>query len=344
MDLCGACGAVALEGARSCGVCEGALEPRRRGVPDLPAGISLVGVRCRFQCRGCGHLAPLDGLDLDGTVRCARCGLEQAFDADSWGEALAFAHDVADLCGPEPEGRTRDPRYSIADENPYQEVGLHRVWSTHAVSGEVRRGASVLQRSLELRAHPGRPVCACGEPLALQGSGERVEARCAACGRRRDNRLPREARRLHDGLCGVFAATDGAPVPWTPGNTRGLTGSLGYSCPGCGAPLPVTGNEAVVTCSFCKLATRIASVSGLMQDRPPAVFWLAFRGASPERTRLLRQDQRLPDDPGVVLEPPQGTPNVRQKLARTVMTYGFPLFALAVSGLAIFAALVAMKK
>lgn len=337
MDLCGACGAFAQPDARTCGVCESPLD-RRTVRGGLPEGSSLVGLRCRFQCRGCGHMAPLDGLDLDGTVRCARCGLEQAFDVDSWTEGLGFAHDVADLCGPEPEGRSRHADLSISAENPYRELGLYRVWATHALSGEVRQGASVLQRSLELRVHPGRPLCTCGEPLSLTVSGERVDARCTRCGQTREGRLPVLARRLYAPVRALFAG----PGPQI-STTRGLTGSGGYSCPGCGAPLPVTGMEPVVTCSFCKLATRIASFSGLADDRPPAVFWLAFQGPSAERRRLLREGGALDGDPGAVADPPEGSPEGPALTARLLLRWGFPLGAFVLAGLIVFGVLLALR-
>lgn len=281
MKVCQSCGALALARSRQCGVCEMPLAVGTAG--QIPAGLVAVGLRCRFQCRGCGHLAPLDRLDLDGTVRCLRCGLDQAFDITVWNEGLAFAHAVGDLAGPEPEGRSQDPHYAIATINPYRHVGLTEICETFTASGEVTRGAQTLQRSLELRAHPGHPRCGCGGGLNLERASEGITSVCARCGRRQQHRLEPRTHKRSRTLVAVIEAQDEAPMA-----TRGLTGSLGYSCPSCGAPLPVRLGDALVTCDHCKLVSRVAPVAGALgEDRPPRVWWAIFDGPSERRRRLL---------------------------------------------------------
>lgn len=338
MELCGSCGAIALPRAQRCGVCEAGLERKRASA--LADGLIVVGVRCRFQCRGCGHLAPLDRLDVDGTVRCARCGLEQAFDVSGWEEALAFAHAVGDLAGPEPEGRFPDPIYALGDENPHRNVGVNAVWETHALSGEVRQGASVLQRSLEIRAHPGRPLCPCGAPQELRRAADGVESRCSACGRRSTSRVEPQAGRFNKALRATFGATSAPPDA-----TRGLTGSMGFNCPGCGAPLTVSANNPLATCPFCKLSSRVstAALGGTGDDQPPAVWWLVFEGASAERARLLREGGELEGDPAEIPSPPERAPQGGLAALRLTATWAFPAAAMFVSALIILAVLVMAK-
>lgn len=344
MELCGSCGAVALSGERGggqrCGVCEAGLAGARKRAAPLADNLITVGVRCRFQCRGCGHMAPLDHLDTDGSVRCVRCGLDQAFDVESWVETLAFAHAVGDLAGPEPEGRFPDPLFAIHEQNPHGAVGVSRVFETHAVTGEVQRGAAVLQRSLEVRAHPGRPLCTCGAPLELRRAPDGVESRCAACGRRGTARLDPRAGRL----CGALRATFGA-TSTPPDATRGLTGSMGFSCPGCGAPLKIKPGEPMATCPFCKLSSRVsaAATGGTGEDQPAAVWWLVFEGASAERASLTRDGGVQLTDPDEIPSPPELTAQGGRAALRLTATWAFPAAAMFISALLILAALVAAK-
>ena len=345
MELCGSCGAIALSteraGATRCGVCEAGLAGARKRAGPLADDLVVVGVRCRFQCRGCGHMAPLDQLDVDGTVRCARCGLEQAFDVESWEETLAFAHAVGDLAGPEPEGRFPDPHFSIALQNPYRAIGVTQIWDTHALTGEVQRGAAVLQRSLEVRAHPGRPLCTCGAPLDLRRlSVDSVESVCAACGRRNTSRLDRRAGGLNHALRATFSAMSAPPDA-----TRGLTGSLGFSCPGCGAPLRVSPGDALATCPFCKLSSRVSvgATGGTGEDRPPAVWWLVFEGASFERARVTREGVEVSDDPAEIRSPPEVQPQGALAALRLTAGWLFPAGAMFISALIILAMLMATK-
>lgn len=336
MELCGACGAVALPEARRCGVCDAGLSRLRAG-PSRD-DLLVVGVRCRFQCRGCGHLAPLDRLDVDGTVRCQRCGLEQAFDVSSWREALIFAHGVADLAGPEPEGRFRDPCFDLSESNPHRATGVKAVWETFAVSGEVRQGASVLQRSLEIRAHPGRPLCACGGVYDLRRVRDGVEARCTQCDKTEHARVEPDAGRFNGALRATLSSAAANPDA-----TRGLTGSMGYSCPGCGAPLKVGPGATVATCDFCKLSSKVNVPGGTGEDRPPAVWWLVFEGGSLERARLLRENGALEGDPSSLPEPPQRKPEGGRAALQLTATWAWPAAAMFLSALIILGVLLLSK-
>src|SRR5260221_8760495 len=108
MPMCGSCGLIAPRRCPVCVRCGASFAERPMGAPRLDANGYWVAVRCTFQCRSCNFAAPLDQLDIDGSVECAYCGLRQRFEPSTWTEALEFAHAVGDLSGPEPEGRYPD--------------------------------------------------------------------------------------------------------------------------------------------------------------------------------------------------------------------------------------------
>lgn len=60
---------------------------------------------CDFACTACGKRSPLASVDISGHAECMCCGLSQRFDSVQWTEALEHAHNIADLCGPNPEGQ-----------------------------------------------------------------------------------------------------------------------------------------------------------------------------------------------------------------------------------------------
>src|SRR5687768_8175247 len=114
------------------------LQPRRQ--IGQSGGVEWVAIECEFQCRACGHLSPLNQLDVDGSVRCLLCGLDQAFAQSSWRLALDAAHALADLGGAGAEGQHPHPALSIAAENPH----LSARTATHTQSGIViERGMQV---------------------------------------------------------------------------------------------------------------------------------------------------------------------------------------------------------
>ena len=101
-----------------CGVCGASswVEAPARG-----GALYFVQATCQFQCRGCARLAPLDTVDLDGTVRCVLCGLKQAYDPGTWKEGLAWAHGVGDLA--DGEGLHPSETWAIGAENPHRDLG-----------------------------------------------------------------------------------------------------------------------------------------------------------------------------------------------------------------------------
>jgi hypothetical protein len=255
-----------------------------------------VAVRARFECRACGHLTPLNHLDMDGSALCVACGTDQAFKARGWERPLKHAHGVGDLSGPGGEGRFPDPALSIANHNAMAHVGVTAV---SAVSG--RQGRTVgggAHESLELEAAPGHPLCErCRRPLVVGArTPELITLRCAFCKEsERSHPIPSGAR---DRIAGVAAAED----------ARGrkdielladASGATAVRCPNCSAPLDLSGVCSVVTCSFCSVTSRLPSEVLFrlgFKSVKPLVWWLLFDGPSSRRTeanQLAQRDRKL---------------------------------------------------
>ena len=126
-------------------------------VPAQGGDTFWVAMRCGFTCNSCKFLAPLDGLDADGAVECAHCGLRQRFEVQHWAPALGVAHAVGDLAGPAPEGRRPHPSLWIGSENSFARIG-----DTHTFE-------RTTQGELTLEASSGHPVPEGTSMLAPQG-------------------------------------------------------------------------------------------------------------------------------------------------------------------------------
>ena len=308
--LCPACGVMAPAERRSCEWCEAPLD-RCPSIPDGPDGIYPVVVCCHFQCRSCGHRSPLNELDLDGTVRCLRCGLDQMFDVSSWAAALDHAHGVGDLAGPSPEGRHPHPRISIAGDNPLASIGRYRTSARLAQSGTRVEDGMVVPRSLIIDAAPGWPLCSrCNLPLEIRGSDGHATTSCPDCGRSASYDIDPRARQLCSGLIAAVAEdqrTDRLAVQVT-GQEAGEASVL--RCPGCGAAMSDVSDAATVRCEFCNTVARIpAAVRQELFDHEPdeQVWWLLFGGPSKQR-RALEDCDDLSDAGLAKLESPPWDP------------------------------------
>jgi len=295
MELCERCGRVAPGELEACQAC-GAKFGRRTGSTYDPE-LSWAAVRCQFQCRSCGHLSPLDHLDVDGSVSCRRCGLEQAYAVDSWRQALGHAHAVADLAGPDPEGRRPHPRLSIAADNPFKQVGVSATEAGHQQSGQADAGGVSVPNTLRVFAAPGQPLCSsCHEPLSLDVKGPgTIELGCGGCNTRPRYELPQRALELHQALVGVIDGehrSDAAAVSVEA--PEGEQGAIAIKCPSCGAPLEIKDTGQIVTCGFCQTPARIPSSTYGRLVNPkldPATWWLLFRGPSALRRALERSPE-----------------------------------------------------
>jgi hypothetical protein len=322
VKVCQQCGARSLPGS-PCGVCG---EDARISAPAPTERRAFVGVRCRFQCRSCGRLSPINHLHLTRSILCMCCGQEQVFDPTLWREGLDLVHAVADLSGPEPEGRQQHPRIAIDAINPLRDLGASRIIAEHTTNETGLVGGIQQHRSLLLEAFPGHPLCPdCRRPLEAQ-AGAGLTTRCSGCGHT-DRWLSPDPRLLSmtrpDALLGVLSEVERADRPEvrvTPGATQGIT------CSGCGAPLSLTGGETIITCRFCTLVSRVPERlrAGRGGEPTVSVWWLALRGPSPLRDALLhgssQRDIATPD--------PDPAPPAALRLRRQLAGLAFPAAAL----------------
>lgn len=283
MEVCASCGVASPRPGLPCEACGmrdtvRALAPRTSGY--------FVQLKARFQCRGCGRLAPLDAVELTGTARCALCGLVQAFDPGAWREALGFAHGVGDLA--DGEGLHPDPRWSVGLANPHADVTRQRAVEHHVVGGSAVVGGAAIERSLHVEAAPGHPRCPkCRGSLDVTAeSVGRLRATCE-CGH--EARYDVSAAVL--GACRGLRGLLGEPARADLQEARAVeqNGVVALACPGCGAPLRALGAARTIECGHCHLVARFpgdAPATG--QDREPAPFWCLFDGPSGRRAALLR--------------------------------------------------------
>lgn len=288
MPLCPRCGVIAPAQQSACPICaEPFTLPRVEQRP--PRAHAWVALRCSFQCRSCQFLSPLDELDIDGSVECGQCGQSQRFDVEAWHEALAFAHAVADLAYPLPEGRLSHPDIWIGDDNPFVALGHTLALAEHRQSSMRDEDGITIHRSLFIEAGPGHPVCmSCNEPLSVElGRNRESTASCRSCGAQTSYRLPAGASEYCAALAGVVADAHES------GKQRArmqssATGPVALVCPECGGKLPAT-SERVLQCEYCGTASLIpaqARVRDVGQVLTPDIWWLAFVGPSARRAAL----------------------------------------------------------
>jgi hypothetical protein len=279
MALCASCGVVRASRKSQCAHCNaqhGSLAfTHPRSETDF-----WICIECSFQCRACGFEVPLNHLDMDGGVLCARCGLEQAFQVSSWQGALGSAHAVAELFDGSLPGLDAD----IAT------IGT-RLTSWKHVDG----GAN----GFVVTASPGYPLCPrCHAPptISTTEAGEATVA-CAACDTRETYRLPVAARKMtHGALKAVVAVehrADRAAV-----TVEQTPGAIAVRCPSCSAPLPASDASKFLTCDFCKVTSRIPDhVWFRMSGKDPVneSMWLLFRGPSGMRKELEAREREDAD-------------------------------------------------
>jgi hypothetical protein len=291
MPICASCGVIAPRRCQACSRCGAAFAARPMTAPRQDQTGYWVAVRCTFQCRSCAFAAPLDQLDIDGSVECAYCGLRQRFEPSTWTEALYFAHAVGDLAGPGPEGRHPDPGLWIGPVNPFRDTGETLTFSEFRQSGfEMSDGMSI-PKSLQIQAAPGFPVCArCRVTLGVQVmQGGRTTTTCPSCAETATFALPDRARAFGDVLIAVVAqehrvnrlnATQIAP------SQSGVSALL---CPHCGAPLALHGADRTIKCQFCSAFCRVPGsflIRSGQQNIEPEIWWMLFNGPSRKRREL----------------------------------------------------------
>ena len=265
MDLCASCGVVRVARKGVCAHCKAHHGADTRSV-SRPAERFWVCLECTFQCRMCGFVVPLNHLDMDGGVACARCGLEQAFDVRAWVDALRYAHAVGELFG--------EPARGIDGE--MLELGSDRTSLTLQVGGGNAFCATT---------SPGHPLCeTCHGLLDVGPPGDEgsVTVTCKVCNVSATYVVPPAARKMTKGALEGLIATehrsDRAPV-----KVEQTPGALAVRCPSCNASLPASDASKFLTCGYCNTVSRIPDHTWFqMSGKDPVSesMWLLFRGIS----------------------------------------------------------------
>jgi hypothetical protein len=295
LAVCRGCGVVAPRQRSECEVCEHSFAEAPLEVPRLIDGDCYwVAVRARFKCRACGHKAPLNHLDMDGSVVCVSCGVDQAFRSRGWTRPLKHAHGVGDLSGPGSEGRFPDPALPLGQSNSFRDIGESETWGFSGSQGTSAGGGSTAHESLEIEAAPGHPLCDhCRAPLRIERrTDELLTLCCDACDAKPTSYpLPPQAR---DRIAGAASREQSSGQK----DVAALLEDAGpqtVKCGECGAPLDLSGSCSVVTCRFCQVTSRIPESVLLkmgFKNPKPLIWWLLFQGPSSRRVEAEQAARR----------------------------------------------------
>jgi hypothetical protein len=275
--VCRSCGVIAPVHRQTCVQCDSSLHDRQ--MVSVSSSGFWAGVMCRFRCRACGHDSPLNHLDLDGSVECLRCGIDQRFDRKQWESGLSHAHAVSDLCGPNPLGRFSSGAPLL--NNPFDSIGVEHTFA------ELEQGG---HQSVAVKAMPGHPLCPkCKAPLAVHAaSAELFELACPRCPHRTRYDLPPGAIGLVRGLAGVVAEEQ-EQGGRDAGIQEDASGAVAIRCPNCSGPLPADGRRTVMHCTYCGIAVRFPA-SALRRlghhDARVELWWIYFTQPSGQRAEL----------------------------------------------------------
>jgi hypothetical protein len=273
VPICASCGVLATT-RETCESCGHAMV-RARSPAEGP--LVWAAVRASFPCRSCGFAFPLEGPIVSDGVDCGQCGTFQRFDKSAWREALGGAHTVADLGGPNPEGRFPNRDIWIGDVNTYAKLGT----STTTF-------ATLHSNDVAIETCPGFPVCrACKRPLDVAIEAQVTTATCAGCGAHARYPMPAPLSALVPKAVGLVA--DLQHEGRVEAEVRaGEAGVAVLTCPQCGAAL-TPGDGATIVCAYCHAAAFIparARPRGTNRTVPPILFFVAFEGPSFARRQL----------------------------------------------------------
>ncbi len=230
----------------------------------------------------CGFRVPLNGLDMDGAVVCARCSLEQAFDVGQWTIIFEEAHATGDLWGDQAEAFR-----SLLDA---QYFDLGKVNASLVFTGTGENGVDAL-------ASPGHPLCdACHKPLDVKLDAAprtgRASTTCA-CVETASYEAPASARKMSPPLTAVICSEH--RVDRKDVRVDATESAIAVRCPGCDAPLPANTESKFVTCSYCHTQARIPDRTWFKLSKKthvPEKMWLLFQGDSGTRRDLLEKQRR----------------------------------------------------
>lgn len=263
---CPRCGRIVPATVLTCAECSGASAPIV--VPPRADGAYWARVRCEYHCAGCKSWVPLASFGSSGDSTCVLCNHPQAQPLFFWRVVLKHAHAVADLAGPDPEGRAPTPGVSIATKNPYKELGVDAA----EIAGDAMREDDDVPRALF--AGPGHPPCdECLTPL----EGDATALACPRCKRPARTVLPKLAATVNRALRAIVVTGGAASV--TPG-------VVALRCPTCSGALTLAEGATQATCRFCQ-TTSLVNRAAPSAPLPLATFFL-FAGPSAKRTELSK--------------------------------------------------------
>lgn len=326
MPICPHCGAIAPNKLSACQVCGTEYGSAPPSAPELGNEMFWVQIRTEFQCSSCGYFVPLNYLDIDGSVLCVRCGVEQVFDVEAWNVALTASHEVGDLAGPNPEGRFPNPAHSIAASNQYRRIGIDAATATSKQSATSHRHGAVLHRSLIATAAPGFPLCDdCSSPLSVRLSGLQAHTTCAGCGTEAQYETPSAAHSMYHSLLAAVAPEHRTDAADAAENETADGMVLAIRCPNCDGPIEVDGESYFENCGFCHTPVRIreATMRKLVKDPRPLPWWLLYRGPSGKRIALEHHVAlKEGTSRGNIEQPPIRESKWRQRIVSLVLPLG----------------------
>jgi hypothetical protein len=299
--VCAGCGVIAPVQRSGCSLCGVAFAP----VPLVAAGGVGSAVFARihesdFECRGCGLRSPIT-VTFEAEVECPRCLLRQAFAPGQWEKALDVAHGVADLCGPDPEGRFAGMGPSIASKNPSKSLGVEHTRTESTQCTTIIDGGGMKRLTLRVSVSPGHPLCPrCHLPLlvTLDGHGG-ATTECATCSDRATYALPARSAEKAPRLLAVIGEDLRTDRPSAKVDKVDAAGVAALLCPTCGAALPVTTGAELATCGFCHTTSRVARRAWARASSavPPfEPFWVLLSGPSDQRRKLSGAGAEHDDD------------------------------------------------
>ena len=300
MRICNSCGVVALPKEDVCGACKAPLKAGAVSVEPVGEGLAFVKVHGHFECRSCGHGVVLNHLDLDGSVLCGKCGIEQKVKWQMWKSLITRAHDTADLGGdakPEPKAPLWWFMRKVAGNriaSRYKAIGVSKSCFTEHRDSSLHNDLPYVFTS-----SPGHPVCTtCRMPLNVQVNERQLTTICPQCRTQSTYSLPEQASR-YPALVGVIAPahhTDSieAKTEESPDSTV-----VTISCPKCGGSLDSVELGEVSVCPFCGTTCHIPARILMRTGRDtttPANWWMLFKGPCSLRKeieeKLTKKKQR----------------------------------------------------
>ncbi|MBU1239145.1 hypothetical protein KKF84_07150 [Myxococcota bacterium] len=283
MQICPSCGIIAATSLIQCQECGNPYPYSLPRALPLPSPYHWVFLRGHFVCGSCRFDIPLNFLDLDGTVRCNNCGIQQKFPLQTWQTALYKARGIIDFTGDErpPEDSPLWPFfYKELPENAKREA-VHL--GAHASLVHLISPKSADSSAVTLAVSTGNPLCeSCIAPLQISKVDETsLQLACPACSH--EQRYQRDENfSTIKGLAFAVANEHREGAMEAIISARSEGGVIALDCPKCGGALPPHKDQYFATCTYCGTSCYIDPALLNVKDLPdkPSPLWLLFQGSS----------------------------------------------------------------